>query len=281
MAVARKKKRTLKPRTPSRVKRRKRKIRSAHHPELYGLGLVAFGLFLGVVLYGGWNGGIVGGKIADGTRGLLGAAAYVAPIACVAVGSLMVARNALVDVRPFRTGLAVFSLGLIVTLSSAHGGLLGELLGGGLESLLGPGATILGVFCLVVGTLLLSGASAGAILRRSGHAMRTAAKKRPRRDVARAARVPEPLPSPSHPRRSTSRRSTPCTTFRTSSRTSRSRCSSPWPTTPTRARSSTCARSSTTRSTTCPTAACSAARRCWARSTTRPPSASAKRSSRR
>ena len=183
MAVARKKKRTLRPRTPSRVKRRKRKIRSAHHPELYGLGLVAFGLFLGVVLYGGWDGGIVGGKIADGTRGLLGAAAYVAPVACVVVGSLIVARNALVDVRPFRTGLAVFSFGLIVTLGSSHGGLLGRGLGGGLASLLGPGATILGAFCLLVGTLLLSGASAGAILRRSGHGGGTGAKKRPPPEV--------------------------------------------------------------------------------------------------
>jgi S-DNA-T family DNA segregation ATPase FtsK/SpoIIIE len=191
MAASRKKKRTLRPRTPSRVKKRKRKVRShAHHPELYGLGLVAFGLFLGVVLYGGWDGGIVGGKIADGTRGLLGAAAYVAPIAGVALGSLMVARNALIDMRPFRTGLAVFSFGLIVTLGNGHGGLLGRLLGGGLERLLGPGATILGGFCLVVGTLLLSGASAGAILRRSGHVMRTAAKKRPRREIT----PPKPVP---------------------------------------------------------------------------------------
>src|SRR5439155_23075066 len=87
-------------------------------------------------------------------------------------------------VRPFRTGLAVLSFGLIVTLGDGHGGLLGRLLGGGLGSLLGPGETILGAFCLVVGTLLLSGASAGAILRRSGRAMRTAAEKRPRREAA-------------------------------------------------------------------------------------------------
>ncbi len=56
-------------------------------PELYGLGLVALGTFLGVVLYGGWDGGIVGGKLADGVRGLLGAAAYFTPIGCVGVGA--------------------------------------------------------------------------------------------------------------------------------------------------------------------------------------------------
>ena len=49
--AARKKKRPLRPRTPSRVKKRttkkKARARAAHeHPELIGLGLAAVGLFL-------------------------------------------------------------------------------------------------------------------------------------------------------------------------------------------------------------------------------------------
>ncbi len=108
MAATRKKKRSLKPRVPSRVKRRKPSTRRhGHHSELWGLGLVAAGLFLGIVLYGGWDGGIVGGPIADGMDGLLGLAAYIVPIAFVVVGGLMVARSELVDFRPFRLGLAV------------------------------------------------------------------------------------------------------------------------------------------------------------------------------
>src|SRR3954454_21641756 len=127
MAATRKKKRTLKPRTPSRVKRRKRKVKSrAHHPELWGLGLVAFGLFLGIVLYGGWDGGIVGQRRAEGVGAVVGAASYAVPVACVVVGALMVGRSALVDVRPFRTGLAVFVFGLLTTLGAAHGGLVGD-----------------------------------------------------------------------------------------------------------------------------------------------------------
>jgi S-DNA-T family DNA segregation ATPase FtsK/SpoIIIE len=179
--VARKKKRALRPRTPSRVKKRRRAARGHHHPELWGLGLVAFGLFLGIVLYGGWNGGIVGQRVADAAHALLGAAAYVAPLACIAVGALMVARSALVDLRPFRTGLAVVVFGLLATLGSAHGGYAGTAIGGGLGKLLGPGAAILGVLALVVGALLLSGASAGAIVRRSHRVVRSAAQRRPRR----------------------------------------------------------------------------------------------------
>ena len=89
--AARKKKRGLRPRIPSRVKRRKpakpkRSRAHGHHSELWGLGLVALGLFLAVVLYGGWNGGIVGGPVADAVHGLVGAAAYVVPLALLVVG---------------------------------------------------------------------------------------------------------------------------------------------------------------------------------------------------
>src|SRR5512135_1152284 len=109
----RRKKRKLAPRVPSRVKRRTRKgggrARSEQHLELIGLGLLAVGLFTASILYLGWSGGMVGGGVTDGFTALLGAAAYVAPLALLIVGSLMVSRSALVDVRPFRTGLLVTS----------------------------------------------------------------------------------------------------------------------------------------------------------------------------
>ena len=50
----RRQKRALKPRTPARVKKKTRRTRSHHHPELWGLGMVAVGLFLAVVC--GWAG---------------------------------------------------------------------------------------------------------------------------------------------------------------------------------------------------------------------------------
>jgi len=144
-------------------------------PELIGLGLAAFGLFLASLLYLGWEGGVVGEKIEAGFRDVLGSAAYVAPLALAVVGGLLLLRSALLDMKPFRTGLAVTLLGLMVTLGSAHGGFVGDVLGGGLAKLLGStGAVLLGVTALLAGGLLLSGASYGALLRRSHRAVRRA-----------------------------------------------------------------------------------------------------------
>ena len=105
-----KRKRKLRPKTPSRVKKRTKKAagpRSLQHPELWGLGLVALGLFLGSVIYAGWNGGYVGGAMADGLDALIGGASWVVPVAFVAVGGLMVdaeraRRRAPVPRRPRR-----------------------------------------------------------------------------------------------------------------------------------------------------------------------------------
>ena len=91
------------------------------------------------------------------------------PVACVAVGALMVGRSDLPRFGPFRTGLVVVAVGLALVLGGAHGGYLGR----GLEDVLGKpigstGTQILGVFLLLAGVLLVTGASAGAFVRRSG-----------------------------------------------------------------------------------------------------------------
>jgi DNA segregation ATPase FtsK/SpoIIIE, S-DNA-T family len=193
-----KRKSKLRPRTPSRIKKRrpaKSRPRSLQHPELWGLGLVALGVFLGTVIYAGWNGGYVGRALADGLDALIGGAEWVVPVLFVVLGSLMVARSALVDVRPFRTGLVVVGFGLMLTLGRDQGGYLGQLLGGAVGVAIGAtGSTILGALLLVVGALLLSGASLGAILRRSHHQVRIAASRarRPRRRVAETWDEPPP-----------------------------------------------------------------------------------------
>src|SRR5919197_1672698 len=137
---------------------------------------------------------MVGDVVALVFTGAIGAAAYVAPTLFAIVGGLMVGRSALVDVRPFRTGLLVTSFGLLATLGADHGGALGR----GLEKLFGllvgsTGTTIIGVLALVVGALLLSGASAGALVRRSGHAVRRA-HSRARRAAAPSAASTRPAP---------------------------------------------------------------------------------------
>jgi S-DNA-T family DNA segregation ATPase FtsK/SpoIIIE len=192
------KKRSARPRpkTPSRVKKRRRRKAAAapahQHPELIGLGLLAFGLFMATVLYVGWNGGYVGKAIGDGFVDVVGGIAYVLPVACVAVGALMVGRSDLPRFGPFRTGLAIVAVGLALVLGGAHGGYLGR----GLEDVLGKpigstGTQILGMFLLLAGVLLVTGASAGAFVRRSGRAVRSAA----RRPASRRRTTPELEPA--------------------------------------------------------------------------------------
>jgi S-DNA-T family DNA segregation ATPase FtsK/SpoIIIE len=178
MAPRRRKRRTLKPRAPARVKKAKRAKRAKghQHPELVGLGLAASGLFLATVVYLGWNGGSVGGWIAEGCRAVIGDGVYALPLALFTVGTLMLVRSELVELRPFRTGLMVTALGLMLSLDK-HGGWIGGALAGVLATLVGEtGAAIAGVTALAAGGLLLTGASAGAILRRSGTAVRRTAQ---------------------------------------------------------------------------------------------------------
>jgi S-DNA-T family DNA segregation ATPase FtsK/SpoIIIE len=180
--MARKKRKSpLRPRIPSRVKKRKaRKQRGHHHPELWGLVLTAAGIFLATLFWFGWDGGMVGGAVEDAFRAAIGSASSVAPAALTLLGILMIARSALVDVRPFRTGLIVLFVGLLLALGREHGGYVGRALEAVFGTLLGStGVAIVGVTTVVVGTLLLSGASLGALVRRSGHAVSTAARRRP------------------------------------------------------------------------------------------------------
>jgi S-DNA-T family DNA segregation ATPase FtsK/SpoIIIE len=183
----------LKPRQPAR-QRKPAKTRSHHHPELFGLGLIAVGLFLGSVFYFGWNGGVVGAALARGILAVIGATGYSLPLAAVSYGVLLLVRSELVEVKPFRRGLVVFFIGLQLTLGRAHGGFSGRWLESGLSKLLGgTGATIVAVLCVIVGCLLLTGASLGAWLRRSGDALR---RVRPAREAEAETRFPSGYPEP-------------------------------------------------------------------------------------
>src|SRR5260221_11147817 len=100
-----KRKSRLRPKTPARVKKVKRKTarpRSLHHPELWGLGLIALGAFLGSVIYFGWNGGHCGRAPANGLDKLIPAASWGLPVTRDGLGCVLVAQSALVHVRPLR-----------------------------------------------------------------------------------------------------------------------------------------------------------------------------------
>jgi DNA segregation ATPase FtsK/SpoIIIE, S-DNA-T family len=195
----RRKKRALRPRTPSRVKRRKKPAskRSHHHPELIGLVLLAVGLFLATLTYLGWQGGRAGGWIEDAVWAVIGDAGYLLPAALVVVGGLMLGRSAIVELRPFRTGIVVTALGLLLVLGG-RGGYAGRVLEEVVGTLVGrTGMLIAGVTALTAGILLLSGASVGALLRSSGHAVgraRRAARQTFERAPTRHVPLPPPVP---------------------------------------------------------------------------------------
>jgi DNA segregation ATPase FtsK/SpoIIIE, S-DNA-T family len=167
-----------------------------HQRDLIGLGLVAFGCFLAVVLYGGETGGRVGEATADALRFLLGGVAYLAPIGFVAGGVLLVVDDLLPSLRPFRAGAICLTLGLALGLAAgslgigpgalAHdplfeasyvsdrGGVLGELLFWASGTLFSNvGAHILFLFLMTGGVLLLTGASLAGILRATGSGVAT------------------------------------------------------------------------------------------------------------
>jgi len=117
----------------------------------------------------------VGSHVAGWLRNGLGAAAPLVPLALLGIGGLMLVRSELIDLRPFRTGVAIGLLGLMIALGEGHGGAVGSALGGSLARFIGEaGSLIVGIALVLAGLLLVTGASAGALLRSSGNAVRQA-----------------------------------------------------------------------------------------------------------
>jgi DNA segregation ATPase FtsK/SpoIIIE, S-DNA-T family len=167
----------LRPKVPARIKkmRKRRRARGRQHPELIGLGLLSLGFFLAVVVWLEWDGGAVGGKIDEWLAALLGDGRMGVPLLLVALGALMVARASLVDLSPFRTGSIVLVVGAM-TLVGTEGGAIGRLLDAVFGSLLGEtGTSILALFLLAAGALLVTGASVGALVQHSARAARETA----------------------------------------------------------------------------------------------------------
>ena len=82
-----------------------------HHLDLIGWAWSAFSAFLAFVLYMGAAGGQAGEAVEDGLRFLLGGAALLAPPALCATGVVLVLRQMLPSIKPFRAGRAVPAAG--------------------------------------------------------------------------------------------------------------------------------------------------------------------------
>ncbi len=161
---------------------------------MLALALIAVGVFMGVVLYGNGDGGRLGHALAVALGWSVGRAKVLAPIALVGAGAAMLMRPVLPAMRPLRTGsiclfgaivlaLAAGTLGVSSAQSNpaahwssghlqAHGGAAGQALYEVAHRLVQQvGVDILVVFLLVVGLILLTGASLAAVLRATGSGM--------------------------------------------------------------------------------------------------------------
>jgi S-DNA-T family DNA segregation ATPase FtsK/SpoIIIE len=161
--------------------------------DMLGFGMIAVGVFLGFVLYGGWNGGRVGSGLTEALGWCIGEAKVFVPIALVAGGGALLARPAWPQMRPLRTGATCIAAAVMMALAAgtlgvssgaspepgesswssvflqSHGGVVGEALYRVSHRLVqSVGVDILIVFLLFVGVTLLTGASPAGVLRSAG-----------------------------------------------------------------------------------------------------------------
>src|SRR5437660_5806563 len=80
------------------------------HLDLIGLGLVALAAFFAFVFYLGWDGGKVGGALADALVFLFGGVGYLVPVVLFASGTVLVLKPMLPSVNPFKAGGACLLL---------------------------------------------------------------------------------------------------------------------------------------------------------------------------
>jgi DNA segregation ATPase FtsK/SpoIIIE, S-DNA-T family len=162
--------------------------------DVLGLALVAIGVFMAFVLYGGWNGGRAGHGLAVALGWSLGRARVLAPVAFVGGGGALLLRPVLPALRPLRAGaicvfasvtlaLAAGMLGLSSGADSgvgawssgdlqSHGGVAGEALYAVAHRLFQDvGVDILVVFLALTGVILLTGASLASVLRATGNGL--------------------------------------------------------------------------------------------------------------
>src|SRR3954449_859077 len=195
------------PRTRSRAPAPKPKPRRSprdvvagleQHPlDLIGLGLIAVAVYLGCVLYVGWDGGPVGDSLKSALADATGRVAYLVPIAVAVWGAGLMMRPIIKAPGAFNAGAILIVASLLLAFAaetaglgpahparhgyfdqpfySVHGGVLGEGMYWAATSLFHRlGAQILAVLMFVSALLLVSQTTVSSLLTRAGRMARTA-----------------------------------------------------------------------------------------------------------
>jgi S-DNA-T family DNA segregation ATPase FtsK/SpoIIIE len=161
-----------------------------HHVDLLGLALIAVGIFLGGVTYLHWGGGTLGHGLVSGLRLLIGAFAYLVPVALVVGGALVLGRELRHGPRthPLRTGMICLAVALTLAMAAGTLGIgpgreagadywaahalqtRGGVVGAGEFWVLGhllstAGADIVAIFLFIAALILVSGATLATAIR--------------------------------------------------------------------------------------------------------------------
>jgi S-DNA-T family DNA segregation ATPase FtsK/SpoIIIE len=167
------------------------------HLDLIGLGLIAIAVYLGCVLYVGWDGGPVGDSLSSALADATGRVAYIVPIAVAGWGVALLLRPIMKAPAAVNAGAILLLASLLLAFAaqtaglgpshparhgyfdqpfySVHGGVLGEGLYWTATSLFHRlGAQILAVLLLVSGLLLITQTTVSSLLTRAGRVARTA-----------------------------------------------------------------------------------------------------------
>jgi DNA segregation ATPase FtsK/SpoIIIE, S-DNA-T family len=158
--------------------------------DLAGLGCLAFAVYLGYVVYLGWNGGTLGNGAEDSLAYAVGAGAALAPAALLLIGFGLILRPLLPSPGTLAAGVTAIVCGLLLALAaqtaglgpdgareglfqpsffSEHGGGLGEVLYWASTTLFQRlGAHILAVLLLIAGALLVWGRSLSDLVSAAG-----------------------------------------------------------------------------------------------------------------
>jgi S-DNA-T family DNA segregation ATPase FtsK/SpoIIIE len=213
MLIARKRRSTTRgaSRSRARPRRQSRKPARANRPsprelvagleqrhlDLIGLGLLAIAVYLGCVLYVGWDGGPVGDSLSSALADVTGRVAYLIPIAVGGLGLTLVLRPIMRAPAAMNAGFLLVLASLLLAFAaetaglgpshpardgyfdqpfySVHGGVLGEGLYWAATSLFHRlGAQILAVLLFASGLLLITQTTVSSLLARAGRAARRA-----------------------------------------------------------------------------------------------------------
>ncbi len=187
------------------------------HLDLVGLALLAAALYLGLVLYAGWDGGFAGSGLEVGLTWVGGAVAYAVPMLLAGLGLALVVRPLIRYPGAINAGAILLVAGLLLAFAAetaglgperpirdglfdpdyftAHGGVLGESLYWASTTLFQRvGAHLIALLLLLSGALLLSGRPLASLLtsgaEAAGRAREATGEYARNRREARTARMP-------------------------------------------------------------------------------------------